>query len=152
MQKAVDESTTNRRKFLTTMAAAISAAALATGTAVTLAAAAEADPIFAAIAAYKYRRRAIDIALERFGAGLAGHVPVQAALQAEFVASKALIATSPTSRAGLLALDDHLRDNSGLALYIERRITTESGGFTMGGGPGAAEWLIAKRAAEIDAA
>jgi hypothetical protein len=72
MPETGNQSTTNRRWFLTTLAAAIPAAALATGTAVTLAAAAEADPIYtaikahqAAVAAYKAADRACTEALER---------------------------------------------------------------------------------------
>jgi hypothetical protein len=62
-----------------------------------------------------------------------------------FRSARALVDTAPTTAAGLRALSDHLRQyfsfGSGFALCIRRGM--------MGGGDGAAEWLIAKRAAEL---
>ena len=51
--KATNKSNTSRRAFLSVLAAAISAAAVATGSVATLAATAESDPILAAIEAHR---------------------------------------------------------------------------------------------------
>jgi hypothetical protein len=68
------------------------------------------------------------------------------------LAAKAVVETAPTTAAGLGALADHLRQyfsyGSGAALQISRPF----GGSMMGGGRGAAEWLIAKRATELGVA
>ncbi len=53
MLKATDKTITNRRSFLSLIAAAIPAAAVATGSVPTLAAAAKTDPIFEAIDAHR---------------------------------------------------------------------------------------------------
>jgi hypothetical protein len=79
---------------------------------------------------------------------------MQAALWAMCAAARALMGTAPTTYAGLWALEDYLNDdrNSSLIGSIKRAITTDNGfTYTMGGGPGAVDWLIAKRAAEIAA-
>lgn len=52
MPKAVDKAITNRRSFLSVLAT-VPAAAIANGTAATLAAATEPDPIFAAIETHR---------------------------------------------------------------------------------------------------
>jgi hypothetical protein len=74
---------------------------------------------------------------------------VQAALLAECAAGTVLIATAPTTSAGLRALADHLRDDRyrGARWFIERTVTTD-GGFSYDS-RGNVDWLIAKRAAEL---
>jgi hypothetical protein len=84
--------------------------------------------------------------------------PAQTALLAEFAAAKALIATAPTTRAGLRALAAHLReDDSFLALrFIQHpqtlewcekfgKLTAEARDRDL------VDWLIAQRAAELAA-
>ena len=67
-----------------------------------------------------------------------------------FLVAQVVVETAPTTPAGLKALSDHLRKHfgygSGFALCIMRPLP---GGSMHGGGEGAVEWLIAKRAAEL---
>jgi hypothetical protein len=80
----------------------------------------------------------------------ANWMPSQAALLAEVAAAKALIGTAPSTRAGVQALERHLREDSRLALYfIERTVTIDGCTSIASGTPEGVDWLIAKRAAEI---
>jgi hypothetical protein len=153
MPKANDQSTTNRRAVLSAMAAGVAGA-----TALALAAvpslALPVDPIFAAIAANVAAVAEVDrlIALEE--AGLIGDASsaIEAALRAEVAAAKALVATAPSTPAGLRALAAHLReDDSCLALiFIERTVTMDDGStYRTSGDPESIEWFLAKRAAEL---
>jgi hypothetical protein len=61
---------------------------------------------------------------------------------------KTLVATAPTTAAGLAALATYLRHELRLRLFVTRPFA----GAMMGGGDDAVEWLIAKRAAELEIA
>jgi hypothetical protein len=102
------------------------------------------DPVFAAIDAHvavvvEVERK---VALDDPGANC-GNM---------FECAKVVVNTAPTTSAGLQALAAHVRQyfayGSGDALCIVRPLP---GGGMHGGGVGAAEWLIAKRAAELAA-
>jgi hypothetical protein len=133
--------------------AAATAAGSIAGIAPAIAAALPAHPIFAAIDAHGDRRDAVDRAHEGFVAGLADHRPVQAALLAECAAARVLIGTAPTTRAGLRALERHLRDdrNRGAIHFIRHTFTTDDGyTYTISGDlDQGLNRLIAQRAAEI---
>jgi hypothetical protein len=139
---------TTRRNLLTLAAGGAVAAAIPADARAGHAA----DPIFASIAEHQASIQKTDRASETLAAaGPEGDWrPTHAALVAWGAAATALIETAPTTRAGLRALAAHLRDeerNRGaLLLYIRR----PCGSGWMCGGPEAVDWLIAKRAAEID--
>jgi hypothetical protein len=62
-----------------------------------------------------------------------------------------LISTTP-SRAGLCALEDHLRDDTFARWFIEREVTVDGHACTVrGSGAEAVDWLVAKRLGEIAA-
>ena len=61
--------------------------------------------------------------------------------------TEALVATAPTTQAGLRALADHLRPKEHRAAWLHIRWPFGSG--MMGGGDGAGEWLLEKRAADL---
>jgi hypothetical protein len=116
---------------------------------------ADPDPIFAAIAEHQASIQNADRENARLeAAGSDGDWrPTHAALMAIGAAARVLMGTAPTTYAGLRALEDYLNDDSNRSLigHIERTITTDDRfTYRMGGGPGAVNWLIAKRAAEID--
>ena len=167
MAKAESKPTTNtpisdatsRRNFLTTAAGI---AAGATTLAAVPALAVPVDPVFAAIDAHAESVRTVQARHERLLRMIGGDMAaaedlcrspetraVQAALLAECAAGTVLIATAPTTSAGLRALADHLRDDRyrGARWFIERTVTTD-GGFSYDS-RGNVEWLIAKRAAEL---
>jgi hypothetical protein len=79
------------------------------------------DPIFAAIAEHQASIQNADRENERLEAADpdGDWRPTHAALMAEGAAAKALIETPPTTRAGLRALEDHLREdrNHGAMLH-----------------------------------
>jgi hypothetical protein len=149
MAKATELNTTNRRAFLTTMA--VAGTAVVAG-AVALSPSAEADPIFAAIDTH---RNTTIHPLEGDGPYEPGQVEkfVETTV-AKSRAALALIATAPTTRAGLRALDAHLRQDNRARWYIRRpgedpfaRLADATASCEE-----AVNWLIAKRAAEIGAA
>jgi hypothetical protein len=114
-----------------------------------------ADPIYAAIAEHQASIQNADRENERLeAAGPDGDWrPTHAALVAIGAAARVLMDTAPTTYAGLRALEDYLNDDRNRSLIgrIERTITTDDGfTYRMGGGSGAVDWFIAKRAAEID--
>jgi hypothetical protein len=152
MPKATDKNITTRRTFLSIVSAGIAAGA--TALAAVPALALPVDPIYSAIAAHREAIANFNTENAKLTAAGGPDVsdcrPAQAALSAECAAAKAVVATAPTTRAGLRALEVHLReDDSRLALhFIERPVTVD--GLHMGtvsGGP--VDWLIAKRAAEL---
>ena len=116
------------------------------------------DPVFPAIEAHlaaiaaAERQAALDYARLTGGdCSVLSDAALSNALVNGCMAAKALVATAPTTPAGLKALEDHLRQyfsyGSGAALCIMRPLP--GGGGMHGGGEGAWEWLIAKRAAEL---
>jgi hypothetical protein len=167
MAKADPNSTTNapisdatsRRNFLTSTAGiAAGATAIATVPALAL----PADPIYSAIDAHAESVRTVWTLHARLLRMIGGDMAVaedlcrspetravQAALLAECAAATALIETAPTTRAGLRALADHLRDDRyrSALWFIERTVRTD-GGFSYDS-RGNIDWLIAKRAAEL---
>lgn len=109
------------------------------------------DPIFGAIDAHRDATRALDLAYKgRRSMGPEDHKLVQAAISADLAAAKTLVATAPTTQAGVWALERHLREDASIfALnFIERPATYG----TISGDTQGIDWLIAKRAAEIAAA
>jgi hypothetical protein len=128
---------------LASAAIAISLAAAATGPAACR------DPAFRAIEAHQE-------ATAFFEAENAKHDnwhPAQAALNAEWAAAGALVATAPTTPEGLQALECWLRDDrSRLARYqIGHTVTVDDMTFACIG-ESAVDWLVAKRRAELEAA
>jgi hypothetical protein len=148
----------SRRHFLAISAGAVAACA---GLAViALPAIANADPIFAAIEAHREAVIKFDAGhakLTAEGLNDSNWQPVNTALSAQFATGHALIDTAPTTRAGLLALESYLiEDGIGprmLRQSIRRPVTRNGITFTsMDGSPESVDWLISKRAAEIDQA
>ncbi|MDE5454151.1 hypothetical protein GWE18_15085 [Bradyrhizobium sp. CSA112] len=85
----------------------------------------------------------------------ASHLPIEAAVAAELDAAKALINTAPSTQIGLRALEAHLREDRHRQArgFIARTHATEIGTYTSGDWSlENVDWLIAKRAAEIDSA
>jgi hypothetical protein len=151
MAKATESNTTNRRALLS-MAVAIPAVMAP------ISLSADADPIFAAIDRHQETAGKVDTEAARLVAvGLDGDnwMPMQAALLADCAAGNALIETAPNTRAGLRALDDHLRkDRNRNALWFVKRpildgLDGRHLGFIASTEPEAVDWLIAKHAAEI---
>jgi hypothetical protein len=153
-----------RRKFLTKTAGALVAL---TGLALASPAIAGRDPIFAAIDAHREAVTAFNalnakMIEEALIASNGAPLPLQSAperLQAAFsallVPAAALIDTAPTTRAGLRALERHLREDDSLwaRRFIELPVTRN--GITLTSRDESLESidrLIAKRAAEISAA
>ena len=141
-----------RRNFLTNTAGALAAL---TGLALASPAIASHDPIFAAIDAH---REAVTTFSALNAKMIEAPLPLrsapeelQAAFSALLVPAAALIDTAPTTRAGLRALERHLREDGSLFArrFINRTVTY---GDVSDESPEAVAWLIAKRAAEIDAA
>jgi hypothetical protein len=111
---------------------------------------ADQDPIFEAIAENVAAITELERQLALHETGLIDdYRPLNAAGANIFQCAQVVVDTAATTPAGLLALADHLRQHfsygSGFALCIERPF----GGSMMGGGVGAVEWLLKKRAAEI---
>jgi hypothetical protein len=106
------------------------------------------DPIFAAIGAHRDAIQALDLTYEgRKSMGPEDHALVQAAISADLAAAKTLIATAPTTQAGLQALERHLReDGAAFALHFIERPATYG---TISADTQGIDWLSAKRAAEI---
>jgi hypothetical protein len=141
----------SRRNFLTTGAAA---AGLVLAS---LPASAGHDPIFAAIDAHVAATKAIDdaqaillaVAPDPLGPDCAR---MQAALWAGLAASKSLVETVPTTRAGLQAFASHLRDprHHFVERHIHRTIELDDDGeYRLVGGRDAIEFLISRRKAEL---
>jgi hypothetical protein len=151
MPKARDSNTTNRRTFLSTMAAG--AAAGATFFAAVPAIALPADPIFAAIDAHVAADAEVDRVITDIAQ--AGRIAtpsldsaLQAAVIAEFTAAKSLVETAPSTPAGLRAWANYLRRNEPGSVLRSIREPLDGGGWVYGW-HGAADRLIAKRAAEM---
>jgi hypothetical protein len=144
---------TNRRAVITGIAAGATALTLAAVPGLAL----PVDPVFAAIDAHRAaiaefnRLLALDMAVGDCSA-------IEAALRVEVATAKALVATAPTTRAGLRALAAHLReDDSFLALrFIQHpqtlewwekfgKLTTEARDRDL------VDWFITQRAAELAA-
>jgi hypothetical protein len=106
------------------------------------------DPILAAISAHLAAIADLDRDAALYEAGAIDGSTVDAGNV--FLAAQVVVDTAPTTAAGLAALSDHLREHfaygRGFALLISRPLP---GGSEHGGGEGAAEGLIAKRAAEL---
>jgi hypothetical protein len=147
MAKATLSNTTNMRTLLSTMAAGVAAGATAGHLAAVPAVALPVDPVFAGIDAHVTAMAELDHQVALYKAGATDGRTINAGDM--FQCAKVVVETAPTTAAGLRALADHLRQHfgygSGFALCISRPF----GGSMMGGGVGAAEWLIAKRAAEL---
>jgi hypothetical protein len=146
MTKAKESNTTTRRTLLVAVPA-VAVMALTTPSA-------DADPIFAAIDAHREADGKVDTEHAKLVAvGLDGDnwMPTQAALMAECAAAKALIGTTPTTRAGLLALEAHLRDDRHRSARWAIRIPVILDGFraTSNCEQEAVDWLIAQRASEM---
>jgi hypothetical protein len=142
MAKAKESNTTTRRTLL----AAVPAVAVMALTSQ----AADADPIFAAIDAHLAAMAELDRWLALLDAGLIDGRTVNAAAMCD--AGRVVIKTAPTTRAGLTALSDHLRRYFGYGSVFALSISQPCGSTMQGGGRGAAEYLIAKRTAELEAA
>lgn len=114
------------------------------------------DPIFAAIDAHARATDALWALHEEslaVGPENADHLPLETAVRACFETEAALIDTAPTTRAGLRALEAHLRqDRHKHARWsIPRLAKTRNAPFsTHIDSLESVDWLIAKRAAEID--
>src|SRR4029077_13356504 len=119
MAKADPNSTTNkptsdatsRRNFLTSAAGI---AAGATAIAAVPVVALPADPIYSAIDAHRNMAKVCDLTYAAAGGApytLEEGEKIVATVRAEAVAARALIETAPTTPAGLLALEAHLRDD-----------------------------------------
>jgi hypothetical protein len=111
---------------------------------------ADADPIFAAIDTH---RQAVT-ALETMNAKV---VELSIAFSATLAPAEALMDTAPTTHAGLRAFEGYLlEDGMGPRMVrpmIKYPSTVEGITFISAGvGPEGVDWLIAKRAAEIDRA
>jgi hypothetical protein len=143
----------DRRGFLTI---ATGAAVACTGLALAITSrAATDDQIFRAI---DNHQQAVDHTVREGEKLLAGADPddgqMQAALMAELTASTVLVATIPTTRAGLQALDVYLRGDSRRLMLCRIEYPVVYDGVRIGtatGGPEGIDYLIAKRAAEIAA-
>jgi hypothetical protein len=127
---------------------------------------ADADPIFAAI----YAHRQAVTALETMNAKVVAEdlhewdgpfkiapAGLSIALSATLAPAEALMDTAPTTRAGLRAFEGYLlEDGMGPRMVrpmIKYPSTVEGITFISAGvGPEGVDWLIAKRAAEIDRA
>jgi hypothetical protein len=113
------------------------------------------DPIFAAIDAHREAGAKFHSENAKLGATDIDDRPAQAALVAWAATAEALIGTPPTTRAGVRALDRHLREGDGrfAVNWIERPMTLASGRTCMmiGGGPEGIDYLIGKRAAALAA-
>jgi hypothetical protein len=125
-----------------------------------------ADPIFAAIAAHRASVETTDRNERLLAARRDGDWrPTHAALVAEHAAAKAMVDTAPRTRAGLRALERHLRDDAGNGAlhFIQPDVTIDELAHICGlckrDGISLSEvtkrWVvdgfIAKRAAEIAA-
>ena len=110
------------------------------------------DPIFAAIVEHRASVLKTNRLLE-----IADHDSmVHDLLRSERRAAQALVATAPTTHAGLRALDEHLREDAhrGAIHLIRHTVTTDDGTtYTISGDlDQGVNRLIAQRAAEIDGA
>ncbi|MCA6113208.1 hypothetical protein [Bradyrhizobium cenepequi] len=87
-------------------------------------------------------------------ATLSDHIPVEAAIAACFETEVALMDAAPTTRAGLRALEAHLREDrhKHARWRIPRRVKTGKNCpfSTHIDSLEGVDWLIAKRSAEID--
>ena len=154
---ASDPSLPHRRSLLAGLAAMVPVAALSTVPAIA-AAAVTPDPIFAAIEAHAKADDEFWTLYEELlavGPENAGHLPIEATVVAEFKAARAMIDTAPTTHAGLRALEAHLRADRH---YTARGFIGVPCGrgfahhFDGAENQKSVDWLIAKRAAEIDSA
>ena len=158
--------TVDRRKLLLTMAAGLAATATA---GFAIAAPVTVDPIFAAIDAHRQAVTAFETihatwVEEALFASNGAQLPLQEApcdlsiaFSAQCVAANTLIGTAPTSHAGLQALERYLLDDSMGSRMARQSIwypsTLEGITFTsIDGSQASVDWLISKRAAEIDQA
>ena len=148
---------TASRRTVLTVTAALAAATIATGLAIAAdpGACLMPDPIHAAMASHRTAAKAVDTAhawmltLEPTVAETDYSVPT--AFMVEIGAIKAMIATSPTTRAGLQAFADYLRDERQhqVGMHVDQVRTLEDGRtYTMRDASGT-EKLIARRAAEL---
>jgi hypothetical protein len=104
--------TVDRRELLLTLAAGLAATATA---GIAIAAPADADPIFAAMDAYREAIMKFDAGLAKWGAEGAADAnwpPVNVELSAMLVAERALMDTAPTTLAGLRAFESYLLEDS----------------------------------------
>jgi hypothetical protein len=143
-----------RRNAVVIMAGALAAAGCAIG----LAAAASqptacaVDPVIRKIEAHRQAVAFADYESARFtaagGADFVSWRPASEAFLAEIDAAKVLIATVPSSMAGLQALEAHLRDARyhRATRWIERRVTCGDCVAVVSGGPEAIDWLISQHA------
>lgn len=148
MPKANDQSTTNRRAFLSTVAAGIAVTAVALAAVPALAF--PADPVFAAIDAHVAAITELDrqIALEQANLIVDSRIISRAGARMCRCA-QALVETAPTSAAGLRAWVDYIRlDAPCVQMSIRQPI--DGGGWSYGSHD-AVEALIAKRTAELAA-
>jgi hypothetical protein len=136
-----------RRHLLTIAASGIIAALVAPSTL----AGSSADPIYGAIDAHREAAATFQTVvevLERKAGPCPDVRPFDAAVEARYAAGKALIETAPTTRAGLWALEAHLRDDrhSFARWFIRLPLILDDGRLrtTSCGGPEAVDWFIAR--------
>jgi hypothetical protein len=143
------------RRAILTVAASLAAATATLGLAIGVASDTNPapDPVFAAIDTHQ--EAAAKFHGENAKLGATDIDDAQAALVAWAATAEALIGTAPTTRAGVRALDRHLREGDGrfAVNWIERPMTLASGRTCMmiGGGPEGIDYLIGKRAAALAA-
>ena len=113
----------------------------------------DSDPIHATIASHQAAAQAVDTAHAGMLTALpdvsdADHEIMTAAIMAEIGAAKVMVSTVPTTRGGLQAFADYLREERQhqVAQHIGQKVALDG---TSWGMPGAVEGLIARRAAEI---
>jgi hypothetical protein len=115
------------------------------------------DPIYEAIAAHQETARAVDTAHARIltlePTVAETDYSVQAALVVEIGAISAMVATAPTTRAGLQVFTDYLREERQhhVGMQIDQTMTLDDGCVVTfhERGFGSIEKLIAHRAAEL---
>jgi hypothetical protein len=115
------------------------------------------DPVYQAIAAHAAAIRHTDLEIARLdAAGAPENVDwsnLRYAALAEIDASKAVVASRPTTLAGLDALGRHLRHERfrRAALFIVRRVDCGDGFAVIRGGEDGVVWLLSQHAAALGA-
>jgi hypothetical protein len=114
------------------------------------------DPIFKAMAVHQATAAAVDSAHATIVASLPEIIEtdidvMQAPIMAEVEATMALVATAPTTRAGLQALTVYLREERqhGVSRFVDQTITVDGHTAISRSIFGGNETLIARRTAEL---
>jgi hypothetical protein len=149
-----------RRTAITLVASALAAGTIAISLAVaaTQPKGCPVDPVHEAIRIHAQTVARTDAENARLtaagGPDVADWSRLRSAFATEIAAGKALIATAPTSQAGVEALERHLNHTrySSTVRYIRRKVEYEGHGVVIVGGDAAAAWLVAGHRERLGAA